>query len=128
MSKLKANKIIKAINRAITLNPTTISFVKIIKNEADGAFKEEIFTNTIIVLIYIDDSIQSVNITSEKQGTSYVSNRYRMIADKDANLDTTPTETIDFISNGDKFKVKAVFPQIVEDIVCGYICDLERID
>jgi len=51
-----------------------------------------------------------------------------MIADKDADLDVTPTEKIKFTSNGDKFEIKAVYPQIIEDIICGYLCDLERYD
>jgi hypothetical protein len=128
MSKLKARKIIKVINKGIALNPTDITFTQIIKKEVDGAFEEEKIQKTITVLIYIDDSSNSININSQPQGTSYTSTKYKMVADKYADLDATPTESIKFTSNGDKYEIKAVYPQIIEDIVCGYMCDLERID
>lgn len=128
MSKLKAKKIIKVINKGISLNPTEITFTQTTKKEIDGAFEEEIITKTITVLIYMDDSSNSININSGNQGTSYTSTRYKMIADMYADLDVTPEEAIEFTSNGDKFEIKAVYPQIVEDIICGYMCDLERVD
>lgn len=128
MSRLKAKKIINAINKGIALNPTEITFTQIIKKEVDGAFEEEIIKKTITVLIYIDDTNNSINISSGTQGTSYTSTKYKMVADKEANLDVTPTEKIKFTNNGEKFEIKAVYPQIIEDIVCGYMCDLERID
>lgn len=128
MSKLKARKIIKVINKGIALNPTQITFTQTIKKEVDGAFTEETVVKTITVLIYIEDSNNSVGISSGTQGTSYTSTRYKMIADMYADLDANPKEAIEFTSNGDKFEIKAVYPQIVEDIVCGYMCDLERID
>ena len=126
MSKLSARKIIRTINKGIALNPTTITFTQVTKVEVDGAFEETEVTNTINVLIYVEDSNNSIDISSTTQGTAYISTRYKMIADKDANIDVTPTESIQFESNGDKFKIKAVYPQIVEDIICGYLCDLER--
>lgn len=128
MAKLKANKIIDAINKGIAVNPTKITFTQTIKKEVDGALEEETVTKTITVLIYIEDSLSSISISSGTQGTFYSSKKYKMIADKDANLDVTPTESIKFTSNGDKFEIKAVYPQIIEDIVCGYMCDLERIN
>lgn len=127
MSKLSAKKIIRTINKAIALNPTEITFTQIIKTEDDGAFKEEVIEKSITVVIYTEDS-GSINITSEIKGTSYLTERYKMIGDKEADLDVTPTEKINFISNGDKFEIKAVYPQIVQGIICGYLCDLERID
>lgn len=128
MAKIKANKIISAINKVISVNPTEITFTKKIKKVVDGAFDEEVINKTITVLIYLDDSSNSININSNNQGTSYLTNRYKMIADKDSELDVTPKEHIKFSSNGDNYEIKAVYPQIIENIVCGYVCDLERID
>lgn len=128
MSKLKAIKIINAINKAISVNPTEITFTKKIKKVVDGAFEEEVINKTIIVLIYLDDNSNLININSDNQGTSYSTNRYKMIADKNSELDATPKENIKFSSNGDSYEIKAVYPQVIEDIICGYICDLERID
>lgn len=128
MSRLSSKKVIRAINRAIALNPTDITFDQTIKKEVDGAFEEETETKTITVVIYINDSSNSININSGTKGTSYTSTKYQMVADKDANLDVTPKESIKFSSNGDNFEIKAAYPQIVEDTICGYICDLERLN
>lgn len=128
MARLKANKIIDAINKGIAANPTEITFTQIIKRVVDGAFEEETIEKTITVLIYIDDNYGQINIDSKTRGTSYSTTKYKMIADKDANLDVNPKESIKFVSNGDKFEIKATYPLIIEDTVCGYMCDLERID
>lgn len=128
MSKLSSRKIIRTINKGIALNPTTITFTQTIRKIVNGATKKEPTERTITVLIYIDDSSNSINVDSKTEGTSYTTTNYKMIADKDADLDVTPEKTIEFSSNGDKFKIKAVYPQVVEDIICGYTCDLERID
>ena len=128
MSRLRTKRVIKVINKGIALNPTTITFTQTSKKVVDGAFVEEKVTRSIRVLIYIDDSQKSININTGTQGTSYSSEKYKMIADKDADLDVASKQSIEFESNGDKYKIKAVYPQIVEDTICGYICDLERMD
>jgi hypothetical protein len=129
MAKLKADKIIKVINKGIAVNPTEITFTQTIRKEVDGAFEEEIINRTITVLIYTEEAgFSNVNTESKIQGTSYISSRYKMIADSNADLDVTPTQAIKFTSNGDKFEIKAVYPIIIEDMVCGYQVDLERID
>jgi hypothetical protein len=128
MSRLSSKKIIRTINKAIALNPTEITFDGTKLIEVDGAYEPVQSTRTITILIYLDDGSSQINIDSRTQGTSYKSNRYKMVADKDANLEVNPKESIKFVSNGDKFEIKAVYPQIVEDIICGYLCDLERYD
>lgn len=128
MSKLSSKKIIRTINKAIAVNPTKINFTQITLKLVDGAYEQTTENREITVIIYIDDSSAQINVNSEVKGTSYKSNKYKMLADKDANLEVNPKESIKFESNGEKFEVKAVYPQIVEDIICGYLCDLERID
>ena len=54
MSKLSSKKIIRAINKAIALNPTQITFTQITFNEVDGAFEQVSDTKTITVVIYIE--------------------------------------------------------------------------
>jgi hypothetical protein len=128
MSKLSSNKVIRTINKAIAVNPTSITFTQITLKEIDGAFEQVTDTKTLTVVIYLDDGSTQININSETKGTSYKTNRYKMLADKDADLEVNPKESIKFESNGEKFEIKAVYPQIVENIICGYICDLERYD
>lgn len=110
------------------MNPTQITFTQKIKKIVDGAFQEETNNITITVLIYLDDGSNQININSGTQGTSYSSTRYKMVADKDARLEVNPKESIKFESNGEKFEIKAVYPVKVENIICGYLCDLGRID
>lgn len=128
MSRLSSKKIIRTINKAIALNPTPITFTQITLKEIDGAFEQVTDTKTVTVLIYLDDGSTQININSETKGTSYKTNRYKMVADKDADLKINPKESIKFESNGEKFEIKAVYPQTVEDTICGYLCDLERYD
>ncbi len=130
MSRLRANKVIRTINKAIALNPTEITFTQITKKEVDGAFEDTSDTKTITVLIYIGSSDSSVKISIDSgiQGTSFTTTNYKMVADKDTGLAVNPKESIKFESNGEKFEIKAVYPQIVENTICGYLCDLERID
>ena len=128
MSKLSSRKIIRTINKAIALNPTEITFDGTKLIEVDGAYEQGSYTKSLTVLIYQEDNSNVFNVDSKTEGTSYTSKKYKMIADKDADLDATPTEKVKFSSNGDKFEIKAVYPQIIEDIICGYLCDLERYD
>ncbi|WP_271810534.1 hypothetical protein [Clostridium beijerinckii] len=129
MSKLRASKIKKIINKGISMNPTTISFTQISKKIVDGGFVNETSDRTITVLIYTGDSDMSgLQMESKIEGTSHTNSKYKMIADSEADLEINPKETVEFENNGIKFEIKAVYPQIVEDIRCGYMCDLERID
>lgn len=128
MSRLSAQKVIRTINKAISVNPTEISFTQITLKEVDGAFEPSTDNITITVLIYLDDGSTQINVNSSTKGTSYVTNRYKMVADKDANLEVNPKESIKFKNDKEKFEIKAVYPQKVEGIICGYLCDLERVD
>lgn len=128
MAKLKAKKIIDAINKGIALNPTTIEIKHTEKVIVDGAFDEVESVKKLNVLIYLEDSSNKVIIDSKTLGTSYISNRYKMIADKDANLNINPKESIEFTCKEGHMKITATYPIVIEDTICGYMCDLERID
>ncbi|KEH84594.1 hypothetical protein [Clostridium novyi] len=128
MARLKAKKIIDAINKGIALNPTTIEIKHTEKVIVDGAFDEVESVKKLNVLIYLEDSSNKVIIDSKTLGTSYISNRYKMIADKDANLNINPKESIEFTCKEGHMKITATYPIVIEDTICGYMCDLERID
>ncbi|WP_460280599.1 hypothetical protein [Clostridium senegalense] len=128
MARLKAKKIIDAINKGIALNPTTIEIKHTEKIEVDGAFEEVETIRTIMALIYLDDSSTQINIDTKTIGTSYSTNKYKMIADKDAELEVNPKEAIEFKCKEGHMKIKATYPIVIEEIICGYECDLERID
>ncbi|MCD3195703.1 hypothetical protein G8S49_11120 [Clostridium botulinum C] len=128
MARLKAKKIIDAINKGIALNPTTIEIKHTEKVIVDGAFDEVESVKKLNVLIYLEDSSNKVIIDSKTLGTSYISNRYKMIADKDANLNINPKESIEFTCKEGHMKITATYPIVIEDTICVYMCDLERID
>ena len=128
VAKLKSKKIIDAINKGIALNPTEIKIKHIQKIVVDGAFEESETEKSLKVLIYLDDSSTQINIDSKTIGTSYSTNKYKMIADKDAELEVNPKEAIEFKCKEGHMKIKAMYPIVVEDTICGYECDLERID
>lgn len=127
VAKLKAKKIIDAINKGIASNPTTIEIKHTEKVIIDGAFEEVETIKSIKALIYLDDSSNKIVIDSKTQGTSYSSDRYKMIADKDADLEINPKEAIEFKCKEGHMKIKAMYPIVVEDTICGYECDLERV-
>nr|WP_269205506.1 hypothetical protein [Clostridium botulinum] len=128
VARLKAKKIIDAINKGIALNPTTIEIKHTEKVIVDGAFDEVESVKKLNVLIYLEDSSNKVIIDSKTLGTSYISNRYKMIADKDANLNINPKESIEFTCKEGHMKITATYPIVIEDTICVYMCDLERID
>ena len=128
MAKLKAKKIIDTINKGIALNPTEIKIKHIQKVIVDGAFEEIETEKSLKVLIYLDNNLNKVVIDSKIQGTAYTSNKYKMIADKEANLNINPKEAIDFTCKEGHMKITAIYPIVIEDSICGYMCDLERID
>ncbi|MDS1004935.1 hypothetical protein P9J83_15735 [Clostridium sporogenes] len=128
MSILKAKKIIDTIDKGIELNPTTIEIKHTEKLIVDGAFEEVDAKRTIKVLIYLEDSSNKIVIDSKTQGTSYSTDKYKMIANKDADIEINPKEAIEFKCLEGHMKVNATYPIQIENIICGYMCDLERID
>ena len=128
MSKLSARKIIRTINKGIALNPTSITFTQTVKTEVDGAFEETSTARTINVLIYLEDTNNQLDIESTTQGTSYETKRYKMIADKDANLEINPLNAIEFDCIEGHMEIKGVYSVKVEDTLCGYFVDLKRVN
>ncbi|OSB09024.1 hypothetical protein [Clostridium botulinum] len=128
MSTLKAKKIIDTIDKGIELNPTTIEFKHTEKLIVDGAFEEVETIKALKVLIYLEDSSNKIVIDSKTQGTSYSTDKYKMIANKDADIEINPKEAIEFKCLEGHMKVTATYPIQIENTICGYMCDLERID
>ncbi|MCD3202801.1 hypothetical protein [Clostridium botulinum] len=129
MSKLKAKKIIDVINKGIALNPTEIEIKELKKGVVDGALEDSESKKNLEVLIYLENSSNNkVIIDSQTRGTSYKTSRYKMIANKDADIEVNPKNAIEFNCIEGHMKIKEVYPIVIEKILCGYECDLERID
>ena len=126
MVSLSPKVITNAIDTAISLNPTTITIKEKKKEQIDGAWETTNVEKDLTVIIFFEDAYSKFDISSQILGTEYKSSKWQMVADKDADLNLNPDSNIKFESNGQKFKITSVYPVIIQDILCGYICNLER--
>ena len=126
MARLKSKKIIDAINKGISINPTTFDVKYIEKVLVDGAYEkvENIITYTGI--IYLEDNSNKITIESKTQGTSYTTNKYKMILNNENEIKIDEKNVVEFESKEGHIKVTGAYPIIIEDTLCGYLCDLER--
>lgn len=111
----------------ICQNPTEITIHRVEKIRDRGGFEErETTIPPITVRIFITRSQipQTVSILSGTKQTDVV---YSLLADEHADIraDTQTTDT--FITNGQRFEVIAVHPQVVAGETVGYQADLERV-
>ena len=126
MARLKSKKIIDAINTGISINPTTFDVKYIEKVLVDGAYEkvENIITYTGI--IYLEDNSNKITIESKTQGTSYTTNKYKMILNNENEIKIDEKNVVEFESKEGHIKVTGAYPIIIEDTLCVYLCDLER--
>ncbi|ALR90215.1 hypothetical protein [Clostridium butyricum] len=126
MARLKSKKIIDAINKGISINPTTFDVKYIEKVLVDGAYEkvENIITYTGI--IYLEDNSNKITIESKTQGTSYTTNKYKMILNNENEIKIDEKNVVEFESKEGHIKVTGAYPIIIEDTLCCYLCDLER--
>ena len=126
MARLKSKKIIDAINKGISINPTTFDVKYAEKVLVDGAYEkvENIITYTGI--IYLEDNSNKITIESKTQGTSYTTNKYKMILNNENEIKIDEKNVVEFESKEGHIKVTGAYPIIIEDTLCCYLCDLER--
>ncbi|WP_455797710.1 hypothetical protein [Clostridium butyricum] len=126
MARLKSKKIIDAINKGISINPTTFDVKYVEKVLVDGAYEkvENIITYTGI--IYLEDNSNKITNESKSQGTSYTTNKYKMILNNENEIKIDEKNVVEFESKEGHIKVTGAYPIIIEDTLCGYLCDLER--
>lgn len=126
MARLKSKKIIDAINKGISINPTTFDVKYAEKVLVDGAYEkvENIITYTGI--IYLEDNSNKITIESKTQGTSYTTNKYKMILNNENEIKIDEKNVVEFDSKEGHIKVTGAYPIIIENTLCGYLCDLER--
>lgn len=115
------------IQRSIDSNPTTITIKYTEKVEVDGAYEEIETTQELTVRIYNQKSSE-VKYKSDTIGTSYTIRKFGMLMDHTVTLDVNSRKIIKFNCIYGNLKIVAIYPQIVKGVICGYQCDLERID
>ena len=129
MAQIQAQTIINTITNGININPTTIELNIKEKQKVNGALKNVITKRNIKVCIYFNDT-SVLEEHKAKETTSYLSYKMKMIADKDADILVTPSKEYTFIHpvSGEKYKIDGSYPYIVQNTICGYQCDLLRLD
>lgn len=127
MPRLKASKIINAINKGIAVNPTTFDVKHEKKVIADGAFEIVESVTTYTGIIYLEDNSNKISIDSNTIGTEYSTTRYKMILNNENEITVDEKNKIEFDCNEGHMKISATYPIFIENTLCGYMCDLERI-
>ncbi|BDR81025.1 hypothetical protein [Clostridium tetani] len=115
------------ILKNISLNPIEIKIKQVIKIEREGYFDEEEKETTLTVKIYHQKHPEMIT-SSNTIGTAYTTRRYGMLVDHTATLEVDSRNAIEFTCLYGRMKITAVYPQIIKGELCGYQCDLERID
>lgn len=109
-------------------NPTDVTIHVTKKVKSGGGFEEvKSQIGPLTVRVYVGSRPPKAEIISERAGRKEVSESYSLLADYTANLPSGPDITQEFEAylHG-KFRITSVHPQIVQNEICGYICELER--
>ena len=117
----------KDILENIAINPTEIKIKYTKKEVIDGAL-EDIESELIFDARIFAQKNPDLKVSSETKGTAYSSKTYGMLADSEVELSVSTKERIEFNCPYGNMRIIEVYPQIVKGVLCGYQCDLERID
>ena len=117
----------KDILENIAINPTTISIKQTKKIVINGAY-DEVESEIISEARIFAQKNPDLKVSSDAKGTAYSSKTYGMLADSGVELSVSTKERVEFNCPYGKMRIIEVYPQIVKGVICGYQCDLERID
>lgn len=117
----------KDILENIAINPTTISIKQTKKVVINGAY-DEVESEIIFEARIFAQKNPDLKVSSDTKGTAYSSKTYGMLVGSDVELSVSTKERIEFNCPYGKMRIIEVYPQIVKGVLCGYQCDLERID
>lgn len=125
MPRLKVSKIINAINKGIAVNPTTFDVKHKERILIDGAFELVESITTYTGIIYLEDNSNKITITSKTQGTEYSTYKYKMVLNNENEIKIDEKNIVEFDCKEGHIKITGVYPIIIENTLCGYLCDLE---
>lgn len=126
MPRLKAKKIIDAVNRGIEVNPTTFTVKHEEKILVDGAYEEVERETEYTGIIYLEDNSNLMKIVSEIKGTEYSTSRYKMVLNNKEKITIDEKNRVEFDCNEGHMKITGAYPIFIENTLCCYFCDLER--
>jgi len=113
----------------IRQNPTEITINVTQRMKSGGGFEEvKSQIGPLTVRVFIGSRPPKSEIASDKAGRKEVSESYSLLADYTANLPSGPdvTQEFDAYPHG-HFRITSVHPQIVQNEICGYVAELERV-
>lgn len=120
----------KHIRWNVCQNPTNVTIHVTQRMKVDGGFEEvKSLIGPLTVRIFVGSRPLKADAVSEKGGRKEVSKSYSLLADYTANLPSSGpdvTQEFDAYPHG-KFRITSVHPQIVENEICGYVAELERV-
>lgn len=117
----------KDILENIAINPTEIKIKYIKKELIDGAFQESKMDITFNARVFAQKN-PDLKVSSDTKGTAYSSKTYGMLVNSEVEFSVSTKERIEFNCPYGKMRIIEIYPQIVKGVLCGYQCDLERID
>lgn len=126
MPRLKASKIINAINKGIALNPTTFNVKYEEKILVDGAYEKVEKVTTYTGIIYLEDNSNKITIDSKTIGTEYSTYKYKMVLNNNNEIKIDEKNHVEFDCNEGHMKITGAYPVFIENTLCCYFCDLER--
>lgn len=121
--KQRKQNIIDTINK----NPTKIIIIQTEEVLKGGHLDQQQIKKELKIRIY-HQKHPEVSVLSDKKGIYHSSRRYGMLVDYTADIKVDSRQSIEFDTAYGTMKVTAVYPQIVQGEVCGYQCDLERMN
>lgn len=124
--RLNANTIIKAVNKAIALNPTTFTVKHEEKILVDGAYEKVEQSTEYTGIIYLEDNSNAMKILSQLAGTEYSTSRYKMVLNNKEKITIDEKNKVEFDCNEGHMKITGAYPVFIENTLCCYFCDLER--
>lgn len=114
----------------IRQNPTDITIRVTQRVKASGGFEEvKSQIGPLTVRVFVGSRPLKAETVSERAGRKEVNESYSLLADYMVNLPSSGpdvTQEFDSYPHG-KFRITSVHPQIVQNEVCGYVAELERV-
>lgn len=112
---------------SIKQNPSTITINRTIKQKAQGYIDERnIDVGPFVVRIFNAGSSSPQTVTTlagEKQTDTY----FGILADFEADIQASTTTKDEFVVDGIRYLVKAIYPQKISGEIVGYQGELERV-
>lgn len=127
--QIKAGKIINAIKKGIQANPTKITLNINEKKIIDGCFENITAQTEITCIIYWNENQQATKNYIDKPGITQENMKWNLICDGNFDMTITQDRKIDFVHpiSKTKFHINHSYPFIVDNIICGYECELKEI-